>query len=164
MNKSHKSFSVAECKIQASILLKSFRSNDISAVKRFQALQELTTISSTEIKRKHALLVIARENGFKSWADLKCQLPFIQGGFLNQWFSNYAEAKSYQQLKGGFILPFKNQVFICDANYIDHLGFDSNDPDWESIERDWISPSNKIAWQRLYTKWQIIQEAHYEKK
>ena len=75
----------------------------------------LEEIIQVDIKRKHALAVIAIEKGFKSWTDLKCQLPFIRGGFLNQWFANYAEAKSYQQLNGGFILPFKNQFFICDA-------------------------------------------------
>ena len=127
MNKPHKSFSVDECKIQASILLKSLHSNDTEhsakAAKRFQRLPEFARLSfeeiiQTEIKRKHALAVIAIEKGFKSWTDLKCQLPFIRGGFLNKWFANYAEAKSYQQSEGGFLLPFKNQFFICDADYI----------------------------------------------
>lgn len=93
MNKSHPSFSVEECKIQASILLKSLRSSDkqkaYSFAKRFQKLPELKNVSCDEIikkiiKRKEALTVIAIEKGFKSWSELKCQLPFIRGGFLNQ--------------------------------------------------------------------------------
>lgn len=74
-------------------------------------------IIKIEIKRKFALAVIAVEKGFKSWGELKCQLPFIRGGFLNHWFANYEQAKSYHKLNGGFLLPYKNQFFICDADY-----------------------------------------------
>lgn len=173
MNKPHKSFSVDEGKIQASILLKSLYSNDLiisqKAAKRFRRLAEfkdlsLSDIIKADIKRKHALTVIAIEKGFKSWTDLKCQLPFIRGGFLNHWFANYVDAKSFQQLNGGFILPFKNQFFICDADYINHLGLNAEDPDWELIEYDWINPINKNAWNRLYKKWMKIQDACDGKK
>jgi hypothetical protein len=167
MNKSRQSFSVDECKIQASILLKYLYSNHAEgshkAAKRFQILPDFQNCSLSEvfnasIKRKHALAVIAIEKGFKSWADLKCQLPFIRGGFLNQWFANYEEAKSWQNSNGGFILPFKNQFFICDAHYINHLGFDAEDPDWKLIGYDWTHPLNQDAWRRLYKKWMRIQE------
>ena len=170
MNKPHKSFSVDECKVQASLLLKSLHSNDSlssgKAAKRFQRLPEFANLSLEEIiqadiKRKHALAVIAIEKGFTSWTDLKCQLPFIRGGFLNRWFANYAEAKSYQQLNGGFLLPFKNQFFICESDYINNLGFNAEDPDWTLIGYDWAKPGNKVAWQRLYKKWMLIQgESH----
>lgn len=166
MNKSHQSFSVAECKIQASILLKSLHSNDKvtaqKAAQRFQRLPECKSLPTEEIieadiKRKHALAVIAIEKGFESWSDLKCQLPFIRGGFLNQWFADYTQAKSYQQINGGFLLPFKKQFFICDTNYISNLGFNAEDNDWKLIGYDWVSPANKAAWQRLYRKWMQIQ-------
>ena len=171
MNKSHQSFSVAECKIQASILLKSLHSNDKitaqKAAKRFQRLSEFKSLSIEEIiqadiKRKHALAVIAIEKDFESWSHLKCQLPFIRGGFLNQWFANYADAKSYQQLNGGFILPFKKQFFICDADYINNLGFSAEDKDWQLIGFDWVHPMDKVAWQRLYKKWMTIQGGCHE--
>jgi hypothetical protein len=171
MNKPHKSFSVDECKVQASVLLKSLHSNNATAsqkaAKRFQLLPEfrnfsLDEIIQAEIKHKHALALIAHEKGFKSWIDLKCQLPFIQGGFLNQWFANYTEAKSYQQLNGGFLLPFKNQFFICEADYINNLGFSADDPDWTIIGYDWANPVNKEAWQRLYRKWMKLQAGNNE--
>ncbi|MBA3814124.1 MAG: hypothetical protein H0X26_06510 [Alphaproteobacteria bacterium] len=166
MNKSQKSFSVDECKVRASLLLKSLRSRDQAssqkAAKRFQHLPEFGVCSFEEIlqadiKRKHALAVIAIEKGFTSWSDLKCQLPFIRGGFLNQWFANYADAKSYQHANSGFLLPFKNQFFMCDADYIVNLGFDAEDPDWALIGYDWAHPADKNAWQRLYKKWIFIQ-------
>lgn len=167
MNKSAKSFCLEEGKIQASILLKSLRSNDPvlvnKTVKRFLRLPEFSLLTINEfpwpdIKRKQALHVIAIENGFQSWSDLKCQLPFIRGGFLNQWFVHYEEAKSFQCSNGGFILPFKKQFFVCTADYIGHLGFDANDPDWALIAHDWVVPENKLAWQRLSKKWIAIQE------
>lgn len=171
MNKPHISFSVAECKVQASILLKSLHSSDSAishqAAKRFQRLAEFKGVAIEDIiqagiKRKQALAVIAMEKGFKSWADLKCQLPFIRGGFLNQWFTNYMDAKSFQQLNGGFLLPFKNHFFICDADYISNLGFDSADNDWKLIGYDWVKPDNKEAWQSLYKKWMKIQGGYHE--
>lgn len=171
MNKVHKSFSIDECKVQASILLKSLRSRgrDISqkAAKRFQRLSEfgdfsLEDILQADMKRKHALAVIAVEKGFTSWTELKCQLPFIRGGFLNQWFAKYADAKAYQRLHGGFVLPYRNQYFICDAHYIDNLGFDSEDADWKLIGYDWANPDDQEAWQRLHKKWMNIQGGTHE--
>lgn len=171
MNKPHKSYSVDECKVQASMLLKSLHSNDSAtsqkAAKRFQRLPEfgnfsLEDVLQADMKRKHALAVIATEKGFPSWADLKCQLTFIRGGFLNQWFANYAEAKSYQQVNGGFLLPFKSQFFICEADYINNLGFNTKDPDWKLIGYDWAKPDHKEAAQRLYKKWIKIQGGSHE--
>ncbi len=159
MNKPRKSLSLTEAKIQASILLKSLRGSDAAkAAKRFQRLPEFADISieeilQKEIKRKHALLVIAIENGFKSWIDLKIQINFIVGGYLNSWFANYGEAKSHLESAGGFLLPYKNQFFICNSNYIKQIGFDPDDPDWKIIGFDWVEPADQAAWQRLYKKW-----------
>lgn len=174
MNKprSRTALTVAECKIQASILFKSFNSEDFetshNAAKRFQRLEEfkdlsISSILQIDIKHKQALSVIAIEKGFQSWAALKCQLPFMQGGFLNQWFAHYEEAKSYQQTNGGFILPFKKHFFICDSHFINYIGLNANDPDWQAINYDWIHPENKTAWDRLYKKWMKIQREHHEK-
>ncbi len=171
MNKSHKFFSVEECKIQASILLKSLYASDVEqakrAARRFQRLPEFSKLSldeiiHAEIKRKNALTIIAIEKGFKSWLDLKTQLPFIRGGFLNKWFTDYNEAKVYLRSKNNFLLPYKNQFFICDANYIKNLGLNPDDPDWHLISYDWVNPTDKVAWQRLYKKWMKIQGVKHE--
>lgn len=157
-----KLFNLQEAKIQASILLKSLDSPDMKtshqAAKRFQRLAEFVNIPIVEIplkdiKYKHALAVIALENGFGSWVDLKSQISFIVGGFLNKWFASYTQAKAEQQQQGGFLFPYKNQFFICEASYIERLGLNPNDPDWKAIGWDWINPSDKTAWQRLYKKW-----------
>lgn len=165
MNKSRQSFNLEEYKIKASILLKALRGSDAEkAANRFKRLPEfadlsISTILQKEIKRKHALHLIAVENGFNSWFDLKMQINFIVGGYLNLWFSNYPEAKLHLQTVGGFLLPFKNQFFICNTNYIQQIGFDPDDPDWKLIGYDWVQPENKKAWQRLYKKWSHSKEA-----
>jgi len=168
MRKPHPSFSINECKVLASLLLKGLRSADpdtaLKAAKRFNRLPELNDMSlekilTIEVKRKHALAVIALEKGFPSWADLKCQLPFIKGGFLNHWFANYAAAKAKQQADGGYLLPYQHQFFVCDQNYMVNLGFEISDPDWKKIGCDWARPANQEAWKRLYRKWMKILEA-----
>ena len=170
MNKSRRPFTIEEYKIQASILLKFLRgsgSDAEKAAKRFKRLSEFADLSvadilQKDIKRKHALLLIAVENGFNSWIDLKMQVNFIVGGYLNSWFANYSEAKSHLQSVGGFLLPYKNQFFICNANYIKQIGFESNDPDWKLIGYDWVVPDDKEAWQRLYKKWSQSKGGRHE--
>lgn len=165
MNKRHPSFSVNECKIQATKLLKALPVIDeektLLAAKRLQRLPEFQHCSLAEIKnkvkRKHALNVIAMEKGFNNWSELKQQLPFIKGGFLNHWFNTYDEAKAFLVSKGGYLLPYQKQFFICNKDYINHLGFDANDPDWNLIEYDWVHPKHDEAAKRLYRKWMKIQ-------
>jgi len=171
MNKSSNLDNLKECKIKASILLKSLYSADDNiankAAKKFKKIAEFSQYSVAEIrtkdiKRKHALAVIALEKGFDSWTDLKSQIHFIIGGFLNKWFATYEEAKAEQKIAGGFLLPYKHQFFICEATYIKQLGLNPNDPDWKLINKDWAKPTNKQAWQRLYKKWAAIMEKSRE--
>lgn len=168
MNKSRKSFSLEEYKIQASILLKSLRGSDSAkAAKRFQRLPEFTKLSVAEIlqqkiQRKHALQLIALEHGFRSWVDLKIQIKFIVGGYLNSWFTNYAEAKAYLQQHGGYLLPYKNHFFICNAQYIRQIGFNPDDPNWKLIEYDWAEPADKSAWKLLYQTWSQFTGGRHE--
>lgn len=128
MNKPrNKPFNLIEAKIQASILLKSLHGmNAQKASKRFKCLPEFANLTiedilKKDVKYKHALAVIAIEKGFQSWADLKMQIHFIVGGYLNLWFANYSEAKSHLESAGGFLLPYKHQFFICNANYIKQI-------------------------------------------
>lgn len=159
MNKTRKPFTLAEGKIQAAILLKSVRTNDSAkAAKRFQRLPEfchltISNILQQRIQHKHALSVIALENGFQSWVDFKIQVNFIVGGYLNLWFINYEEAKSHLESSGGFLLPYKRQFFICNANYIKQIGFEPDDSEWKKINYDWAMPAAQDAYRKLYKKW-----------
>lgn len=161
MNKCTAQSQLEEYKIQASILLKSLRSNDpeksLVAAKKFQCLSEFLTLSiddiKKQVKRKHALNVIAIRNHFNSWVDLKSQIYFIVGGFLNKWFAHYEEAKAHQKEEGEFVFPYKKQFFICDADYLRYIGFDPEDPDWKLMGNDWVKPIDQDAWHRIHAKW-----------
>jgi len=105
-----------ECKIQASILLKHLRSTDpekaLPAASRFGQLSHLAQdapasilANKENIKLKHALAVIALENNFPSWAELKHRMERLDafrnkntftdlyprrcGGFLNEWKASF---------------------------------------------------------------------------
>lgn len=167
MNNSIQHLDLEEYKIQASILLKNLKSHDpdkaAKAFTRIRTLGELAKLLLFEVQvaaqRKHALAVIAHEQGFTSWNALKAAAnaaahnlfsAFHFSAFINHWFNNYAEAKAYQQSHGGFLLPYKNQFFICEQGYIQHIGIDPDDPHWELIAWDWAKPSDQAARQSLY--------------
>ena len=175
MSNEKKPFPLEECKINASILMKELRSKDDAIVKkaaeRFTCLpifkdHDLAKVLSAA-KRKHALNVIAIEQGYASWVELKKELEppigqtFVEsykGGFLNKWFVSYPSAKMEQRTSGGFLLPYKKQFFVCEESYIKALGMDPNDPDWHAIERDWVKPGSQKAFHRLNRKWWQIKE------
>ena len=86
---------VDEFKIQASILLKSLKSNTLTEqaenIQRFKNLPELSSLSLSEIiknkdniKLKHALKVIALENDFPSWKSLKDSLENDKKNFVDK--------------------------------------------------------------------------------
>lgn len=150
-----------EYKIQASILLKQLKSKDLSiaekAIARIRVLPIFALGLNGSIKRKHALNVIAIENGFNNWAELKTHFEkpktdFYLNGFLNKWFSTYEEAKFHQESYGGFLLPYKHQFFICEKEYIQALGLDPNHPDFELIGFDLVKPKDLLAWKRIGLK------------
>jgi hypothetical protein len=168
MHRPRKSISVTSCKHQAAHLLKLFRSSDLVGAeivaKRFRRLSEFSTFSvahirNLDIKTKHAQDVIAIEQGFASWSELQTQAGFIIADSHHLWFDQYAEAKLQVQFMGGFILPYKNQFFVCKSDYIKQLGMDPTDPDWKLIGNDWVRPNDLEAWKRLYKKWMKIQQS-----
>lgn len=175
MSNEKKLFLLEEYKIKASILMKELRSkNDAiakKAVDRFTWLLIFKDHNLAELlaaaKRKHALNIIAIEQGYASWVELKKELEppigetFVEsykGGFLNKWFVSYESAKIEQHASDGFLLPYKKQFFVCEESYIKVLGMDPSDPDWHAIDRDWVKPASQKAFHRLNKKWLQIKE------
>lgn len=165
-----------ECKVRASLLLKGLLSPD--ATKATRAAERLCTLPAFSrltpgellarkdtVQRKHALAVIAREQGHASWAELKQALgeapPRLdteaffaknRGAFLNRWFPTHAEAHESLRALGGFLFPFREQFFICEAGFLRALGVDVTDADWERIGFDWVEPLDTAARERLEQK------------
>ena len=162
MNNLSRPFSLNEAKIQAQILLKNISSPDNSlaqqAQKRLIIIQPVPDgFNSNKIQLKHALAIIANEHGFSSWVNLKNYFSLTGltkfnpngGGFFNQWFNSYSEAKQMLQQTGGYLLPYKNQFFICESGYIEYIGLNEQISDWQAINYNWIEPTDMEAWQRL---------------
>jgi hypothetical protein len=167
-----------EYKNRASILLKHLRSDDAAkvseAAKRFQILPFLAEESPERIKLKHALTVLAMENGFDTWADLKRNVEYNDKrnafmnrnftalcpkrcwGVLSNWEVRYEDALEDLQERGGYLLPYKQQFFVCQEAYIERLGLDPDDIDWELIGWNWVKPANIEAWERLNEKLEAL--------
>jgi hypothetical protein len=164
---------LTECKIQASLLLKDLRSDDrpraVRAAERFRALPYFAAHDPDailgqrgSIRLKHALAVLAAELGYATWTDCKRRLEsppttrldteaFFAAarGFLNRWFARYDEARASLEAEGGYLFPYRHQFFVCEWGFLDALGIDPKDPDWERIGCDWVRPHDAAAHVRL---------------
>lgn len=130
-----------------------------------------------DMRRKHCLAVVARECGFSSWEharralggdltelDLGTLLYGADGassGMLNVWFTTYDAAQASLQLQvhsadgsavRRYLLAYKRDFFLTEAPFIETLGLDPRDPDWEAIGWDWGRPLDPGARARLYCK------------
>ncbi|WP_241758718.1 GIY-YIG nuclease family protein [Pyxidicoccus parkwayensis] len=166
-----------ECKVRASLLLKELGSPDASlasrAAERLRALPVFARLSLAEllarrdsVQRKHALAVIALEQGFASWSELKAAreaspppavdfealLSRVGGLFLNRWFTTYEDALASLRSQGGYLFPFRQQFFVCEASLLTALGVDVSDADWALAGPDWMEPLDAAAHARLEQK------------
>lgn len=165
-----------------------------AAIQRLQALEQFADLSeadrsllSIKVQRKHLLQVVAKEAGFPSWVALKRHLDaqsseasdeagaepdwttFFGSGpsaaFLNHWFTNHEEAKSFRESNGGYLFPYKSHCLVAEEGMVEALGVEPKDPDWERIGFDWVEPQCPHAWHRLKTKlvegWKLRQSWFY---
>jgi hypothetical protein len=166
--------SLRESRIRASFLLKDLRSGDPfrtqAAVERLRLLPPFAAPEAGEraaqggtVRLKHALEVVAREQGYPDWPALKAaaeQDPEVMvdtrrffrrpaGGFLNRWFARYEDARRSLDTAGGYLFPYGEQFVVCEAGLLEHLGLDPAHPGWDEIGRDWVHPADPEALRRL---------------
>ena len=70
----------------------------------------------------------------------------------NIWSASYDEAKAIRADHGGYLLAYKRHFFIVDRHFIETIGLDPDDPDWEKMGRDWVRPKDPEARGRLYAR------------
>jgi len=162
-------------KNEAALLLKHAQQSDPpldEAIARFRALSTFASLSSddqqalAELQLKHAMTVISVENGYESWTELKSALehaaatsplaevrdqfyPQRGAAYWNNWFASYKKAKDVHKQSRGFLLPFRNQFFICEEGFVDELGLPAELPEWKTIGFDWVHPAHVQTWLRL---------------
>ncbi len=159
-------------KKEADLLLKHAQRMNADAVARFRQLSSFSELSVdnpsalSDLQLKHALNVVAIENGYASWQELKSALddaaetsplaeikeqfyPKDFTTYWNIWFAKYTQAKKVLSQGKGFLLPYKNQYFIVEEHFVDSIGLPHTLPEWNEIGNDWIHPKNVKAWLRL---------------
>ncbi|MDT4896529.1 MAG: hypothetical protein QOH25_1606 [Acidobacteriota bacterium] len=87
-----------------------------------------------------------REDGETLWC------PRTLDVFLNRWFASYEDALESLESEGGYLLPYKHQFFVCQAEAIRAMGLEPDDPDWERINWDGARPVDAEAYKRLHEK------------
>ena len=170
---------VRELKVRAELLHHAVRASEAAAIERLRALAELRRAdddalraAAPGIQRKHCLVAVAREAGFDSWDHARRVLEgdpsevdfgtilcskLGSAGFLNHWFATYEEARAVHagmtdDAARGYLLAYKRHFFIATREFIETLGLDPDDPDWEAMGWDWARPRNREARRRLYGK------------
>lgn len=169
---------IRELKVRAEILHHAIAGGDAAPVLRLRALPEHKRAApgdlkaaAAEVQRKHCLAVVAREVGFASWDEA---LRFLEGdpdaasygtllygaesgARLNHWFARYDEAKAHLDASAArgeraFLLAYKRHFFVAERHFVDALGLDPDDADWQAIGWDWARPTDAAARARLYGK------------
>jgi hypothetical protein len=153
--------SIEDCKREASLLIKDLTSaqSDVaaSAAERFRRIAPFREQTGDEIlavrkdiRRKHALAVIAREHGYAAWKNLKDAADVLwcppgSSAFWHNWCKTHEEAQSYLEANGGYLLTAHGKCFIAERGYIESLGLDPDDPRWEAIGHDVYRPMDEAA-------------------
>ena len=157
-----------ELKIRADLILARARRGEPPVLARLAGLPPFQKVDQAlcaeQVQRKHALWLVAREYGFRTWnqardvllgsgteADFGTMLMVKGcGGYLNNWYAGHDQAAACRRQTGGFLLAYRRQFLVVGADYIDSMGLDWDDPDWKAIGRDWARPDDLAARGRLY--------------
>lgn len=157
---------VQHLKSHARILHRHTRERAAEATGRIRALEQFRNSDDSEIARnvlrRHCLAVVARELGFEGWPHAAAVLsgsrsddfgtmlyPRHGAAYWNIWSASYAEAKSLREQTGNYLLAYKKHYFIVERYFIESLGLDPDDADWERIGRDWVRPLDLDARSRI---------------
>ena len=157
-------------KSRARVLHREAEALDPVAVKRVRSVPALADADDgtlpSELKRRHCLTVVAKELGFSGWSHAAAVLtgrPVDDFGTLlypteigatywNVWSASYDEARKIHKEHDGYLLAYKKHFFIVDRYFIEAIGLDPDDEDWNRIHRDWVRPGDLAARNRLYAR------------
>lgn len=160
---------IDQLKARARILHREALAGGATALARLRRVPSLKSLPSdtlvASLKRRHCLTAVANELGFSTWSNAVRALrgsasadfgsvlypPGVHGHW-NIWCASYAEAKPIRRAHGGYLLTYRHQFLVVDADYVDAMGLDRDDPDWDLIGRDWARPDEPAARRRLCEK------------
>jgi hypothetical protein len=124
------------------------------------ALQRLQPSGGDQ--HKHCLLAVSREAGFRDWQQARAILSGTGqagddfgtlwlgrpgGGFLNEWFARYGDARrSWEAQPGTFLLPYKTQCVVVGRQLMLHHGLAAEDL---GSGLDLLAEAGTPRWDRL---------------
>lgn len=158
-----------EIKTQAKIKLKAIKSGKQLIKQPKRSPVGIKLPDRQEIQLKHCLIYIAQELGFKNWHHAQHILSgsnnqislgmgkfFYPKGasyFINEWFSDYQEAKQVLdalETSTAWLLPYNNQFIIVKSNYIDIFKLDNQTSLlWTTVRYDMVASYNTLAWDQI---------------
>lgn len=122
-------------------------------------LQKAKMKAGKEFALKDAYALLAKAASFSSWKEMKDSYelsdifnPPHWSGQWKIWFATRNEALECLKNHAGFLLPYRDQFFICDKDYLNALGVSADDEDVRKIGRDWTRPLDEEAFLRLIEK------------
>ncbi len=155
-----------ELKLRARMLRRAIESKEPRALRRLASLRANESPAPEAVQHKHCLDIVSQEFGFRNFAHARGVFAGTSdggdfgtllerdacSGLLNHWFVRYEEARDFRDTHGGYLLGFRRQQLVVKAPYIEALGLDRDDPDWENIKFDWVRPASTVGRTRLYAK------------
>lgn len=162
-------YALQEVKTQAKKLLKALKSEPSLVTAMQIPLKKINIASPELLKLKHCLVLVSMELGFKDWHEAqqllsgsKPELTIINmgsffyprgcGGFINEWFADYAQAKNalINSATSKWLLPYKNQFIVVEQEYIAMFKLDEALlSSWAKIEHDMVASYNSVAWDKI---------------
>jgi hypothetical protein len=115
-----------------------------------------------EIQLRHCLNQAARDVGFAHWEHARAVLGGLAardgdmgtfwhaprtGILLNLWFASYEQARvALQADRAAFLLPYRRQFMVVQADFIAELGVDARHPAWAETSQDLVAAYGGAAW------------------
>lgn len=121
--------------------------------------------ASVEPRLRDCLHEVARAVGFADWEHARRILGgeavagddmgtfwYAPGcaALLSVWCASPVEARAAFEVEGArYLLPYRRQFVVADADFIVELGLDPADPAWAATRRDLVASYGSAAWQAL---------------
>lgn len=122
-------------------------------------------VGSGETRLRHCLNQTAREVGFVHWEHARVVLGGLAtreddmgtfwhaprtGILLNLWLAKYEEAQAALEADPrAYLLPYRRQFMVVQADFIQELGVDANHPAWAEATHDLVAAYGGSAWLTL---------------
>jgi hypothetical protein len=121
--------------------------------------------TAADLKLRDCLQQVARDVGFQHWEHARRVLGGLaapgedlgtfwhaprSGILLNEWFARAAEAHAaHQRQPAAFLLPYRRQFVLVQADFVRELGVDPRHPAWQGIGNDLVRGYGSPAWLAL---------------